>query len=183
VTPPGKPLALTATLPVNPPVRAIVIVPEPLAPRLTVKLVGLAESEKSGALTTSPIEVMRDNPPPVPVTVIVADPVVALADAVSVRVELAPVVDDGLKLAVTPPGNPLALNATLLLKPLRRVMFIVLVPLAPRLIVTLDGLAASEKSAAPEPGSPQMIPLPLVLTKTRPKTRWSPVMALLVVPH
>ena len=48
VTPAGSPLALKATAPVKPPLRVIAIVTVPLAPRLTVRLVGVAESVKSG---------------------------------------------------------------------------------------------------------------------------------------
>jgi hypothetical protein len=67
-------------------------------------------------------------------------------DAASVSVLLPPVVEAGLKLAVTPPGNPLALKVTLSGKPLIRVIVIALVPLALRLIVRLAGLAESVKS-------------------------------------
>jgi hypothetical protein len=48
VTPLGSPLALKATLLAKPPVGVMVIVLVPLAPRLTVRLVGLGASEKSG---------------------------------------------------------------------------------------------------------------------------------------
>src|SRR5215813_1303817 len=48
VTPLGNPLALKVTPPVKPPLRVMVIALVPLAPRLTVRLVGLAESAKSG---------------------------------------------------------------------------------------------------------------------------------------
>ena len=48
VTPAGRPLAPSETLPVKPPVRVIVTVLVPLAPWLTVRAVGLVESEKSG---------------------------------------------------------------------------------------------------------------------------------------
>jgi hypothetical protein len=44
---------------------------------------------------------------------------------------LVPVVELGLKLAVTPLGNPLALKATLLANPPTRAMAIVLATLAP----------------------------------------------------
>ena len=51
---------------------------------------------------------------PVPVTVTVDEPVAASSTLMRVRVELPPAVTvDGLKLAVTPLGNPEALNATL----------------------------------------------------------------------
>jgi len=85
----------------------------------------------------------------------VAAPSVAVLDAVKVSVLLPPVVELGLKLAVTPVGNPLALKATLLVNPFRRVMVMALVPLAPRLIVRLEGLAESAKSGLAAPlGSP-----------------------------
>jgi hypothetical protein len=69
-----------------------------------------------------------------------------VVEAVNVKTLLVPVADAGLKLAVTPAGNPLALKATALAKPPLRVMVIVLVPLAPRLTVRLVGAADSEKS-------------------------------------
>jgi hypothetical protein len=80
--------------------------------------------------------------------VIVAAPSVAVLDAERVRTLLPPVVEVGLKPAVTPPGNPLAPNATLPVKPPVRVIVIVivLVPLAPRFMVRLVGEADSEKS-------------------------------------
>jgi len=68
--------------------------------------------------------------PLVPVTVTVAAPVAAVAEAVKVRV-LVPVVDVGLKLAVTPLGKPLALRATLPVKPLPGVTVTVLVAVPP----------------------------------------------------
>jgi hypothetical membrane protein len=51
VTPVGRLLAAKLTAPANPPVRVTVIVLAPLAPCATDKLVGLAESEKFGAVT------------------------------------------------------------------------------------------------------------------------------------
>jgi hypothetical protein len=149
VTPAGNPLALNATLPVNPPVRVIVIVLIPLAPRSIVKLVGFATSEKSGVgcwTTVRVIVVVCVNPPPVPVMVTVAGPSVAVAEAVKVTVLLVPVVDAGLKLAVTPVGNPLALNATLPVKPPVRVIVIALFAVKPRVTFTLVGFAESAKS-------------------------------------
>jgi hypothetical protein len=75
-------------------------------------------------------------------------PVVAAPDAVRVSALLVPVVDAGLKAAVTPLGNPLALRATPEEKPPLRVIVIALVPLAPRLTVTLAGFAERVKFAA-----------------------------------
>jgi len=71
--------------------------------------------------------------PLAPVTVTVTEPTVAVLDAESVSTLLVPVVVvvAGLKLAVTPLGRPLAVNEMAPAKPLRRVMDIVLVPLAP----------------------------------------------------
>ena len=71
--------------------------------------------------------------PPVPVIVMVAAPKVAVLEAVSVSTLLVPVVlvVAGLKVALTPVGIPAAVNATVLAKPLRRVIVIVLLPLAP----------------------------------------------------
>ena len=45
VTPADKPLALKATLPVNPPLGVTAIVVVPAAPRTTATFAGLAESE------------------------------------------------------------------------------------------------------------------------------------------
>jgi hypothetical protein len=145
VTPLGAPLALNSTLPAKPLIRVIVIALVPLDPRLIVRLVGLAERVKSGGggrFTVKFIVAVRVRPPPVPVTVTVAPPRVAALDAARVNTLPVPV---GLKLAVTPLGNPLAINVTLLVKPFRRVTVIAHVPLAPRLIVRLVGLAESVK--------------------------------------
>jgi len=156
VTPAGNPLALNETASVKPPVRVTVIVLVPLAPRAMDRLVGEAASAKSGVagwFTVRLIGVDRVSPPPVPVTVTVAAPSVAVLDADRVRTLLLPVAGLTLKLAVTPAGNPLALNVTPLLKPPLRVIVIVLVPLAPRLKVRLAGEAESAKSGVGGPGS------------------------------
>jgi len=149
VTPLGNPLALKATLLVNPPVRVIVIVLAPLAPRFTVKLAGLAESVKSvggGALTVRINVVERVSPPPEPLMVRLVIPVAAALDAARVNALLPPVVEVGLNVAVTPLGNPLALRATELVNPPVRVIVIVLAPLAPRLTVRFEGEADNVKS-------------------------------------
>jgi hypothetical protein len=69
--------------------------------------------------------------PLVPVIVTVAGPVTAVADAVKVTTLLLPVADCGLKLALTPVGKPLAVNATVPANPPVRAMAIVLVAVAP----------------------------------------------------
>jgi hypothetical protein len=131
VTPAGKPLALRATLPVNPPIDVTVTVLLPLPPCATDTLVGLADKEKSaGALTVRMRVAVCVSEPLVPVMVTVACPVAAVAEAVNVSV-LVPVVEVGLKLAVTPLGRPLALRATLPVKPLPGVTVTVLVAVPP----------------------------------------------------
>jgi hypothetical protein len=82
------------------------------------------------------------------VTVTVAAPKVAVLEAVNVRTLLVPVVVvvAGLKLAVTPAGNPDAVKVTALANPFNLAMVIVLVPLALRATVKLAGLAEREKS-------------------------------------
>jgi hypothetical protein len=57
---------------------------------------------------------------------------------------LFPVVEPGVKLAVTPLGNPLAVQETADVK-LVRVMLIVLVPFVPRFTVKVLGLAETVK--------------------------------------
>jgi hypothetical protein len=149
VTPVGNPLALNVTPAVNPPVRAMLIVLVPVAPRLIVRLGGLAERVKFGVATSFTvrlIDTLRVRPPPAPVTATVAAPSVAVLDAVRVRMLLPPVAGFGLKLPDTPDGNTPRLNVTPAVNPPVRVMVIVLVPLAPRFMVRLAGEADSEKS-------------------------------------
>ena len=156
VTPAGGALELNVTLSAKPPVRVMVIVLVPLAPRATFRLVGEADRAKSGVcgwLTVRLIVVVLVRLPPTPVIVIGAIPSVAVLDAVSVRTLLSPVVDGGAKLEVTPVGNPPALRATPLAKPPVLAIVIVLVPLAPRLIVRLAGEAERAKSGVGGPGS------------------------------
>jgi hypothetical protein len=82
--------------------------------------------------------------PLIPFTVTVLVPVVAvlLADNVNALVV---VVLEGLKLAVTPEGNPEADKLTLLLKPLTGLTVMVLTALVPCTTVKLLGDADSEK--------------------------------------
>ena len=149
VTPLGKPVALKATALAKPPVRVIVIVLAPLAPRFTVRLAGLAEIVKSdggGALTVRTSVVERVSPPPEPLMVTLVIPVAAVLDA-AINIEMAETGPGGdSNEAVTPLGNPLALKATTLLNPPVRVIVTVAPPLAPRLMVRLDGFTDSVKS-------------------------------------
>ena len=102
--------------------------------------------------TLTEMVVLCDSDPLVPVTVTVAVPAEAVLDAVSVTTLLVPlvVVVAGLKLALTPDGKPLAVNDTAPAKLLRRVMEIVLVPVAPWFRVRVAGLADREKSGVPD---------------------------------
>jgi hypothetical protein len=75
--------------------------------------------------------------------VIVAGPIAALPDAVSISA-LPVVVLAGLNDAVTPLGKPLAVKATAPLKPLMSVTAIVLVPPPPWATLTLLGEADNE---------------------------------------
>lgn len=88
--------------------------------------------------------------PEVPVIVTVAAPTVAVEEAVSVRVEVTLPLAGGVtglveNVAVTPLGNPDALNVVAELNPPVLVMVIVLVPLAPCVTVTEVGDAAMVK--------------------------------------
>jgi hypothetical protein len=85
--------------------------------------------------------------PLVPVTVTVAAPTGADAEAARVSRLLVPVVEAGANDALTPAGRPVADSATMPVK-LVRTIAIVLVPLAPRATDRLDGLAESVNVAA-----------------------------------
>jgi len=76
--------------------------------------------------------------------VTVAEPTVAVPEAVKLTV-LVPVVETGLKVAVTPEGKPLALRATLPVNPPLGVTVIELVTVPPWATETLEGLADNEK--------------------------------------
>src|SRR6202158_3358924 len=89
--------------------------------------------------------------PDVPVIVTVAAPVVAVAEAVSVRVDVAVPLAGGVtglveNAAVTPLGKPEALSVVAELKLFRLVMVMVLVPLEPWAMVREDGEAPMVKS-------------------------------------
>jgi hypothetical protein len=78
--------------------------------------------------------------------VIVDIPVVAVLEAFRVSVLLVPVTDVGLKLTVTPEGKPLATSDTVPVNPPLRVTVMVLLSVAPRFMLRLEGLADKEKS-------------------------------------
>ena len=108
-------------------------------------------------MTVTPVtliasDVMRVRPPPFPKMVTLTTPAGTVLGTVMVATLLFPVVDAGLKVISMPFGRTTvgnasnALNVTAPVKQLR-VIVTVAVALAPGLIVRLDGLTDSEKSA------------------------------------
>jgi len=146
----------------KPPCGVIVIVVAVIEPCPTVRLIGEAESRKSGcegggagAFTVRLIVVVCDKLPDVPVIVMFPVPRVAvlLADNVSV---LEPVAGLGLKEAEIPLG-PEAVRLTLPLKLFIGLMVIVLLLLEPPcVIVTLPGEAEREKSGCEGAGAVEL---------------------------
>ena len=94
----------------------------------------------AGAFTVRVIGVVADRLPLEPVIVTVAVVSVAVLDALNVTV-LVPVVEAGLKEAVTPAGSPLAAKATLLLNPPVGRTVITLLAVAPCVTDRVAGLA------------------------------------------
>jgi hypothetical protein len=117
VTPAGVGPTLKVTVPANPPRGVTVIVLDADGPPCVIDtLAGLADSVKSGWVVTISVRVVLCvRLPLTPVMVTVNAPLGAVADAAKVSV-LVPVVDCGLKVAVTPVGTPLALSETLPVK-------------------------------------------------------------------
>lgn len=157
VAPLGTPAMLKVTVCAAPEVTAVdmALVPEPLWAML--KVFGLAEIEKSftAETTVNDTEVVCVAEAPVPVTVIEYVPAGVLAPAVSVSVELLPLVTDaGLNDAVAPAGKPLAERVIVCALPVVNVVEMVLVPDPPGATEMLVGLADIEKSfVEPQPGN------------------------------
>ena len=151
VTPLGKLELEKVTLLLKPLDGVMVIVLLPLEPCAIVRLLGDADSVKSGCdggavpVTVRLMVVVRVKLPDVPVTVTMVVPVAAELPAEIVNI-LDPVAELGLKEAVKPLGKLELVKETLLLKPLTGVMLIVLLPLEPCAIVRLPGDADKEKS-------------------------------------
>jgi hypothetical protein len=147
VTPLGRPEADKLTLLLKPFCGVMVIVLVPVAPCITLRVLGAAERVKFGnatAVTVRLMVVVFVKLPEVPVMVIEAVPVVAVLLAVNVSA-LADVAGLVLKEAVTLLGSPEAERVTPLLKPFCGVIVMVLVPLAPCVILRLLGDADREK--------------------------------------
>ena len=86
------------------------MVVEPVAPRAMASAEGVAVSVKPGAAcTVTVMGMLCVTPPPVAVTVNAYVPVTAAELALTAMADVpVPVMDAGLKLAVTPAGKPLA---------------------------------------------------------------------------
>jgi hypothetical protein len=154
VTPDGRPLADKDTALPKPPAAALVMVEVPELPAFTLTDAGLAESEKLGAVPLVIVRLMvavSVKPPPAPVMVRVDVPALAplLAVRVSVEEPDPPEMVVGLKLAVTPDGNPLAARETALLNPPETPLEIVEVPDLPAWTLNDDGLADNENPPVP----------------------------------
>lgn len=168
VTPVGRPDAASVTALANAFCDVIVIVLLPLAPCVTVTLVGDALAVKFGvatALTVSAIVVVADSEPDVPLIVTVAVPVVAAELAVRLST-LDPVVGLVPNAAVTPLGKPDAANVTAPENPPASATLIVLVPAAPPCVIeTLFGDEDRLKlgCVVVDPASRLIKPLPLGL--------------------
>ena len=152
VTPEGNPEAESETAELKPPLTVVEMVLLPEAPCAIERLAGDALTVKSGVaaeVTVRLMAVVWVTPPPVAVTVMVVTPVTAvlLAERVSVELPLpGAAIEAGLKLAVTPEGNPEADKETAELKPPLTLVVIVLLPEAPSTIESVAGDAARLKS-------------------------------------
>lgn len=169
VTPVGRPDAENVTFPVKPLIGETVIVLVPLLPCTTVSAVGLGDNEKffADGFTVRPIVIVWLKLPDVPVTLISAVPVAAVALAANVRV-VADEVASGLNEAVTPLGNPEAAKVTLARKPFDAAILIELVTLSPCKTVRLAGVAASVKTAGQLLTRLKAFTLPIPVAKSHP---------------
>lgn len=143
VTPVGRPLAAKETVPEKPFCGTTPIVLFPVPPTPTVKVLGVAVSEKFGGLaelTVSVTEVLAVKAPETPLIVSVTVPVVAVELAVRVSV-LAPMVGFGLNPAVTPLGSAEFESVTLPVKPFAGTTLMVVDPKEPWVMVKLEGEA------------------------------------------
>jgi len=148
VTPPGKPVAASVTLPVNPPKSVTLMVSAPLLPWTIVSVDADGASVKpTDGLTVRAMLVVAFSVPEVPVTVTVETPTVAveLAVSVSTLVALAGLV---AKAAVTPLGRPDAARVTLPVNPSTSVTVMVPVADLPWEMAKVEGEAASVKPGA-----------------------------------
>ena len=130
VTPVGRPVAASVTLPVNPPASVTEMVSVELAPWMTVSAGVVGASVKLGGTTVRARVVIAVRVPDVPVMVTVAAPAVAVLLAVSVST-LELVAGFFANEAVTPLGRPVAARVTLPVNPPMSVMEMVSVEAPP----------------------------------------------------
>src|SRR5260370_1867679 len=163
VTPASMPLALKATLPLKPPPGVTVIVLLADFPCMTGTIAGFAESVKSGPVTVNAMVAACTRVPLVPTMEMLVVPVGVLAWAVkfTTMVPLA-LTDNGLKLALTPVGRPLAERDTLPLKPKSEATVMLLVGFMPAAMLMLAGGADTEKSGLPTTGRLNVVVLVIV---------------------
>jgi hypothetical protein len=137
VTPEGKPEAENEIAELNPPLTVVESFVLPVLPWTIDTLAGEALTAKSGVAveaTVSATVVVCVTPPPLAVTVTFAVPTVAVPLAVRVSVALplpGAAMEVGLKLAVTPVGNPEAESDTDELNPPLIAVVIVVLPELP----------------------------------------------------
>lgn len=159
LTPLGRPVAASVTLPVNPDTTVAEMVSVTLLPRINVRVEGEAVNVNAGVGTVivSVIVVEAVTEPEVPVIVMVeVPPTTQFVELPAVRVStLLPV--DGLvpKDAVTPLGRPDAANVTAPVNPPVSAMEMVSVPVLP---CAMDNEAADGVSVKP-PAPVQVVPL------------------------
>src|SRR6202451_1539253 len=153
LTPDGRVLALRDTLPVRPPTKVMVIVLVGFDPGGRLIAAGDTQIVKFGSAVTVRLSIVLSVVAPlVPVTVTVAVPTVAVADAVKVSVlPDDPVTEVGLKAAVTPTGRPVAVRATVPVKPLKGVTVMLLVAVVP--CITVAPVAEMLKPGEVEDGT------------------------------
>ena len=145
VTPEGSPLTEKLIVPAKLP-RATVTPNVVDDLRFTVRDVGVAESVKPAAGMVSVIGTVRTSDADVPVTVSEYEPGAAVPVLMASVVPLVP--EGGVKVAVAPDGSPWRLKTTVPANPPVGDTVIAEDPPAPRLIVSDEGCAESEKSAA-----------------------------------
>ena len=139
VTPVGKPATVNATDPLNPPCGETEIVAVPVLAAATLAPEAEEVNLKPEAVATvSAMVVCAESVPDVPVTVIVAKPVAAEADAESRSTP-------ALIAAVTPVGNPLIAYTGVPMKPFNGVTVIAVVPDVPCVTLKLAGAAPMVK--------------------------------------
>jgi hypothetical protein len=157
VTPAGRLLRVTFTLPVNPfTAVAVTATVCPFAPAVKARLPGATAREKSATGGGTTAATLRTKAavwlrlPDMPVNVMVELPAAAFDEAVSVTLCAMPGVRVNAEgLAVTPAGNPLSETFTLSVNPFIAVAVTAIAcPFAPAINARPPGATAKEKSAA-----------------------------------